>query len=352
MIYVKSKSVNVLAPGQLLSVFGGFFDDGCSVLFDGVAGSNYDVTDDCITVVCPERRGNYTVVVKDSSGKTFGVGSIAVVELNELPQNSRPLRYRMRDFCSMIVGLLPRGTAFPMDFDGREENEISPAAPLKSSMFGKLIWSMAFAVNYAYKYIQSLFDAMDPARTENLEEWEQDLGLPVKGIEPVNELARRSEVYRMACCQGGCTKPYFKKILNLMGIEADIYEYWKDPSKFSVTTTEYDKDEATGKTSWNKVTYSYEFPATADRNFYFKINVHASELNVKYFTCLSPCTDPLVEWRNMAMENMINTIKPAHTVAIFSYDDGVRMGYLLDEKNGKRLTNENGAPLTYTNRLW
>lgn len=351
MIFVKSKSENVLAPGQLLSVFGGFFDDGCSVLFNGEAGSNYDVVDDCITAVCPDKTGSYEVTVKDSSGKTFDLGTLVVTELNNLPQGDRPLRYRMRDFCAYIVGLMPRGNAFPLDFDGREEGEISEERPLKSSVFGKLIWAMAYAVNYGYKYIQSLFDAMDPTRTENLDEWERELGLPIDGIESVNDCARRAEVYRMACEKGGCTKPYFQKILNLMGISADIYEYWQDPSKFSVTTTEYTKDESTGKTSWERVTYTYEFPEGADKNFYWKINVHANELSVKYFTCESPCTDPLVEWRNLAMENLINRIKPAHTVAIFAYDDGIRGGYLLDS-NGKRLTAADGRPLTYENHLW
>ena len=350
MIVVDSKSDNVLAPGQLLSVFGAFFDDDCQVLFNGDAGTIDDVTDGCIVAVCPFILGSYSVTVV-SAGRSYDVGVIDVRELADVPQEGALPAYRMRDWCYLVASFFPRGRAFDLRYDTREASAVSLSARLTGSVFGLLIWAVAYALSLVWGLMRMLVVALDPGHTQNLAEWENDYGLPLAGTVDLSDTARRSEVYRAACTPGGCTKPYFLKMLRLLGIDADVYEYYKDAAEFSVTTTEYTYDEDAGTTSWENVTYAYSFPSGADRNFYFKVNIHCSSVDISYLSCIGTCVSPLAEWRNFAVENLINKIKPAHCVAIFGYDDGVRRGYILDE-NGKRLTDENGRPLTYENHLW
>lgn len=334
-MYVQGMSNGVLAPGQQLTIWGGFFDDACQVLFNGVAGVIENVEDGSLVAVCPETLGDYTVDVKSGS-TVVSAGSLRVVQLGETPLPARPKDYSLADLVSYVRGLFPRSAV--LDFG-------------TSSNFGKFINGMARAVQYMWGVIAGLFRDLDPAHTTSFDDWEAELGLPVDGIVADGFDERRSEIYRVACTKGGATKPYFLKILRLMGYEAEISEYYKEPGKFTVSTLEYTDNEG-GTTSWQNKSYTYSFPAEADRNFYWQIRLKVPELKVGYADCeTGTCDSFLVSWEDYAMENIINAIKPAHTVAIFIYDDGVRMGYLLDE-NGKRLTDENGVPLTYTNHLW
>lgn len=334
-MYVQGISSGVLAPGQQLTIWGGFFDDACQVLFNGVPGVVESVEDGTLAAVCPGAMGEYSVEVKKGSAVAYA-GSLHVVKLGETPLYARPKDYSLGDLVSYVRGLFPRSAVLDL-------------AP--SSNFGKFINGMARAVRYLWSVISDLFRDLDPAHTESFDAWEADLGLPVDGILVNGFDERRAEIYRVACTKGGATKPYILKILRLMGYEAEISEYYKDASDFTVHTLEY-TDNADGTTSWQSVDYTYAFPEGADRKFYWRICLHVSDLKTACADCeTGTCESFLVTWEDYAMENVINAIKPAHTVAIFVYDDGVRMGYLLDE-NGKRLTDENGVPLTYTNHLW
>lgn len=331
MFYVQGISNGVLAPGQLLTIWGGCFDDGCQVLFGGSAGVMDSVEDGALVAVCPEFLGEYTVEVKKGSA-VVSAGSLRVVNLSDTPLPGRPRDYSMDDFVSYVRGLFPRGNVLDLS---------------QHSNFGKFIWGLAYSVNYLWGKIKDLFADLDPAHVSSFAEWEADLGLPVEGIAVDGSAVRLAEIYRAACSKGGCTKPFMLKMLRLLGYEADIYEYYKDPAGFSITTLEYSED---GNSSESK-TYSFEFPAGADKKFYWLIRLHVSDVSISYATCDSDCDSYLVDWMDRAVESVINSIKPAHTAVGFVYDDGVRSGYLLDE-DGKRLVDENGKPLTYTNHLW
>jgi len=328
-MYVQSISSGVLAPGQQLTIWGGFFVDACQVLFNGIAGVIEDVNDGAIVAVCPDELGDYSVQVKNGS-KVIDAGTLRVVELSETPLPSRPREYALADFVSYVRGLFPRGNVL----------DLQP-----SSNFGKFIKGLALSVQYLWENLQSMFTAMDPAHTSNFDDWEDDLGLPVNGIIVNSFENRRREIYRVACTPGGCTKPYFKKVLRLMGYEADISEYYKDASDFTVTTLEY-TDNDDGTTSWQSKNYTYSFPETADRKFYWQIRLHVPDLKVGYADCENgTCESFLVQWEDYVMENVINAIKPAHTVCIFIYDN-MNTCYLTDETRNI-LIDEYGDYLVY-----
>lgn len=311
-MFAKVLSDTYRAPGQQVTVFGGFFDGSCKVFFDNDEAVILDYDEERIVAQVPFDYGVYSVKVQKGS-QSVVLGELVVKELSKLPQHL-PKRYSEDSFFNYIVGMFPRGKAFALR---------------KSSNFGKLISVFAFVLFTVWESIRELLVQSSPSHTTSFDEWESDLGLPIDGIDAIAPEERLAEIYRVACLQAGDTIPYFYGILTLLGVEAEIYEYWKNPGEFS----------------------GYNFDPSDDKNFFWKVNVHADPDNFKTFVSGSSAGEALIEWTDTKLETLFNLIKPAHTRIVYGYDDGIMTGYLLDE-NGNHLTDEEGHRLYYTTKKW
>lgn len=282
-MYVQGLSSNVLAHGQRLTIWGGFFDESCQVLFDDVFfGRVENVGDDFIDVVAPLASGTYSIVIIKGSSYVMA-GSIRVVQLNETPLPCGPKNYLFDDFVDYVRGLFPRGSVLDLS---------------ASSNFGRLGRVIARSVGYLWGVISQMYVEMDPTHTTSFETWEADLGLPVGGVVVNDFNDRRSEIWRVACCNGGCSVNYVWDILRRMGYAADVVEYYLHPEAFA----------------------DYNFPAGADRNFYWLVELPVDEVNMQYADCeTGDCESYLCVWGDKTVESVINAIKPAHSVVLFVY---------------------------------
>lgn len=304
-MYVKSLSNTVRAPGQMVTIFGGFFDYSCKVYFGNSEGTVFDYDDEKIVAVVPADIGNFVVKVKKGI-KEIIAGTLYVKELKDtdllLPKN-----YSHGDFFEYVKGMFPRGRCFDLR---------------KQSNFGKLITSLSVLVLYIWDLIINYIVELSSSHTNSFDEWEDDLGLPIDGINADGESDRRSEIYRVDSLQAGDTVPYFQKILDLCGITADIYEYWKNPEMFE----------------------GYDFEPSDDKNFFWKIQIHYVSFDfVKRFVSGSVAGSHLMDWVNTKVETIFDFIKPAHTRVIYGYDDALGTTDLM--LNGERLS-LNGELLT------
>lgn len=314
MAFVNGVVYKIISPGQTFTIFGGFFDGDCSVYFGDTKASVVDYDEDRIEVIAPIEKGAYKVTLDDGT-RTIDVCNVAVVELAETPRRFAPKDYTNQDFLNYAISLLPRGNALSI---------------WKGSNFNKLLTALADAFKYTWETIQAMVDSVDPTHTENYSEWEGELNLPVLGINPETIEGRRAEIYRAECTEGGCSKSFITKMLSLMGIEADVYEYTKDTDKFS----------------------GIVFPEGEDPRFYLLIIFHLhSEDFVQFRAGSASAGDYLIDFKQYKEEAVFDEIKQAHIKIIYGYDDGVTEGHLLTD-DGKCLTDENGNRLTYNLKRW
>jgi len=315
MAFVQGIVYKRIATGQTLTIFGGLFDVDCSVYFGTTKAAIVDFDDEKIEAVVPIEKGDYHVTLDDGHGNVIDVDDVAVVELAETPRRNAPKEYSTDNFFNYVLSLFPRGNAFAM---------------WEGTNFSKLVNALSHAFKYTWDVIQNMTTAIDPTHTENLDDWEGELNLPIVGIYPDTFEGRRSEIYRAECTDGGCSKSFITKMLSLMGIEADVYEYTKDTDKFSVIV----------------------FPEGEDPRFYLLIIFHLHSEDFVQFRAGSACAgDYLIDFKQYKEEAVFDDIKQAHIKIIYGYDDGVTEGHLLTD-DGKCLTDENGNRLTYNLKRW
>lgn len=304
MAFVSGLVYRILAPGQTLTIYGGFFDGSCSVSFGDNVAAVVDYDDTKIEVVVPSLKGQYNVTLTDGNDNVIEVGDVSVVELKDTPRRNAPKPYGREDFLNYVLSLMPRGNAF---------------AASSGSNFRKLLTAIADSFKYTWDTIKGMVDSVDPTHTENLEDWERELNLPILGIYPETEEGRRAEIYRIECNEGGCTKAFVKKILSLMGIDADVYEYTKEPEAFE--GVDFGDD---------------------DPRFFFKINFHIDEDDFIYFNAGESCAgDYLLDFTDYVEESIFNEIKQAHVKIIFGYEP-TSMGFIsLSTESGELIVSEN-----------
>lgn len=282
MIFVKDISSRKAAPGQTVSIFGGFFDTGVKVSFGGNDAAIVECDEDMVSAVVPEMSGNCVVTVSYEGTVVKTFTGFSVVELADTPTRNPAKEYTEKDFDSYVRSFFPRGIAFAMDGE---------------SNMSKMVLSLAKTFHYVWNTIRSMQQAVDPSHTENYDKWEDELSLPVIGITPSTDAGRLAEIYRKECLDGGCTKAYIKRIISLMGIDAEVYEYTSDPDKF----------------------YGVDF-GTDDPNFYFKINFSVDESDFTYFTAGdSAAGDYLLDFDKHAEEAVFSELKPSHAKIVFGY---------------------------------
>lgn len=301
MYTISNQSIRVGA-GNTVTVFGGVFNALCVVNIGNKTVSPLDVGEDFICFTAPSEPGNYTVTI---SGGGTSSPNIEMVVTSIQDQATWRLPIRGNDeFKNLLIGLMPKGFAW---------NVVS------GTNFYKLFVSVAAALFLIYEVLANLVKESSPLTCENsLDLWERELGLPKSGLQQPNDDGRKREIVRISRQKGGATIPHFKQLLELYGADAEIYEYWKNPSVFPAWVAN-EGEQA---------------------KFYVQVKVYLKEMPQRGFTCNSNCNDRLGNTSDKILESLIKHDKPSHVKFIFTYF--VRV--LTDETNHV-LTDENNRLL-------
>lgn len=280
---VRNYSGRTVATGGTVRVYGSGFSASTKAWIGESEAVVNDYEDGVIEVSAGPNPGDYSLYLGESSLDKISVGEITVVvDVSDL-HLYKPAEHSRSSVCEMLLGLLPRGFAWYKGRDG---------------IFYKLMNGIAYAVAELYRLVRSFRINVSPSHTPSLDEWESELqsGIDLSGTDAEVAKKRLLRIYWKACRRGGCTIPYFKSVIALFGLDAEIYEYWKNPEKFS--DVEFGDD---------------------DPNFYWMVELAAAEDDWHYCTCNDTCNDYLQWWWNVPVESMIQLIKPAHTKLVFGY---------------------------------
>ena len=282
-VFVEELSDKVTSVGLTVTVYGGFFDAGCSVFFGDVEAPVRNFEDYAIEVIVPDiDDGEYDVSVVDSNGDSYEVGSVNVGEISDIGDFNFVKDYDEEDFEEFVIGMFPKGQVF--DFE-------------KGSAFRKLSYAIALSLLYLWSLVRSMMKALDPMHTDNLDDWEADLGLPEAGLVIDEPEMRRREIWRLYGNEGGCCESYFVHLCALFKVSPNFYEYYKNPEEFE--NIEFGRD---------------------DPNFYFKIKSDVMLGEVEYMYCDGYCTDSLLDFGDTNYEKMLQRVKPSHTKLILEYE--------------------------------
>jgi uncharacterized protein YmfQ (DUF2313 family) len=146
---------------------------------------------------------------------------------------------------------------------------------------------------------QLLFDAMPPNTVELLPEWEASLGLPdpCEGPDQTTD-QRRAQVIAKFCASGGQSIAYYQGVLETLGYTNSVI-------------TQFAPFRA-GRSMAGDPAY--------DSRWWFAWNIYLPDLRVFFFRAgLAAAGDPLVTYPTTAVFCVIAALKPAHTVATFTF---------------------------------
>ena len=286
---VRNVSADKLANGGTVIVYGAGFSHALKAWFDESPAVILDYDETELSVTAPENPGIYSLYIGTEYSDRISAGRVEVVQDVSCKRIILPPTHSPEEVRDAMLGLLPRGIAWYKGADG---------------VFARLMYGLAFVVAMLYERMASLVLESSPTHTEMFEEWERELSLPEPGVDIGNEVARRREIYRKACRNGGCTLRYFKSIAALYGIEADIYEYWKDPGEFSGLSTEVNRP-----------------------GLYWMFRMRSGVPTVTIMRCGddADCSgnaragNRIRSWGNPDFSSFIEKIKPAHTVCLYAY---------------------------------
>lgn len=303
MIFVDNVCPRTVSQGLTLNVFGGFFDNGCKVKIGSHEAPVDTLEESHIVVVVPNITGTFSCTVEDSNGNSVAAGSVSVTATANVPVRELVTNKPLEDFEVQIIGLFPRGFLFNFE---------------SGSVVRRLVKGIATSVRYAWNFVRSLSTAMDPLHTENFGEWEAGFGLPEIGIPSNSSDDRRHEIYRVGFSRGGCSINFYKKILALMKIDADIFEYVYNPEAFE----------------------GINF-GDNDPRFYIMIRFRLPTLTYRYFTAgESVAGDYLFDFSSYKEENVFNKLKQGHVKIIFAYM--VEQNVYVISSAGRRIIAGNG----------
>jgi len=187
-----------------------------------------------------------------------------------------------QDYFNQLVSLLPKG----------------PAWPIENGFFNKLLtaWSIEFARIDAE--VDRLITETDPRTTvELLPDYERVFGLPTDCMIGQSQTLdqRHAALVSQMTNTGGQSAIYIIQTAANAG--------------YTITITEY--RIATVGMYVNDPLY--------DDNWQYAFCINAPLNAINYMTVASGVDEPFSSWSNVALECLINRIKPAHTISIFSY---------------------------------
>ena len=306
MFFVDNISSKVLCSGLTFTVFGGFFDSECKVLFDENVAVVESFSEDHISVIVPDISGSFDCSVVDGDNNSVVVGRVTVGNTMNVPVYDYIRNNPQEAFEDFTEGMFPRGQVF--DFES-------------GSNFRKLVSGCATAFKFSRDLLRSMLNALNPLHTENLDEWERELGLPEIGIVSSSDDERRREIYRTGFAFGGCSINFYKRILSLMKVDAEIFEYVYNPEKFS--QIDFGED---------------------DPRFYMMIRFRVPLLTYEYFRAGEAVAgDLLLDYSNYSVESVFERIKQAHIKIIYSYL--TRKNMVIVTSSGAAIVTSNGERL-------
>lgn len=188
----------------------------------------------------------------------------------------------VEDYAEQLKALLPTGAAWPRDPD---------------SVMGRLLLALAGELARVDLRAADLVRESDPRLAiELLGDWESAFGLPDDCAgEAASTAERRDQLLGRITGIGDQSPAYLIAVADDLGYPVTIDEYnpWTciDPCNEPI----YGED------------------------WWFAFGVNAPAETIREATCMDPCTDPLRSWGNTILECVIDRLKPAHTLAIYSY---------------------------------
>ena len=287
-----------VGKGGTVTVQGVGFNELCKVRINGISFDALDYSDEFISFAAPNEVGTFEFVIFDGTSTTESL-TLYVEEFENLPTN----RLNNRDessFVRSLESLMPRGFAWESGID---------------SNWHKFWGAVALVFAYLYGVLKNLVLEMSPYTTTSLGTWENELKLPINGLEQSTNSGRKSEIVRISRKKGGATVPYLKSVLDLYGVNYSLYEYWQNPEVFPHWVAE--KGE--------------------QANFYVMVKIYSRSYYKYGMNCVSKCNSALGKQRDRVLESIIDRIKPAHIKIIYSY-----VVRVLADMNGRALvTNDN-----------
>jgi len=183
-----------------------------------------------------------------------------------------------------LQSLLPPGPAFT-----REPN----------ALLTKLLDALAQELYRAdLRAAQLIDEAFPDTTTELLPDWERVAGLPDACGEIAGTIQeRRRDLLAKLTARGGQSRQYFIDLAAQLG--------------FTITISEF-RPFRVGMNAVGEPLYGADW--------WFVWQVNASETTYTYFrTGASSIGEPLRTWGNHRLECVVDQLKPAHTIVIFSY---------------------------------
>ena len=297
-MFIVSSDKYKVSMGGTVTVQGVGFNDLCKVRINGISFDALDYSDEFISFAAPNEVGTFEFVIFDGTSTTESL-TLYVEEFENLPTN----RLKNRDessFVRSLESLMPRGFAWESGID---------------SNWHKFWGAVALVFAYLYGVLKNLVLEMSPYTTTSLGAWENELNLPINGLEQSTNSGRKSEIVRISRKKGGATVPYLKSVLDLYGVNYSLYEYWKNPEVFPHWVAE-EGEQA---------------------NFYVMVKIYSRSYYKYGMNCVSKCNSALGKQRDRVLESIIDRVKPAHVKIIYSY-----VVRVLTDTNGRALvTNDN-----------
>ena len=307
MFFVDSYEPKLVTSGRKLTVYGGFFDVYTSVRFNGVAAYVEDFDDSHVSVIVPDDIPSVASVSVSDGVDVVNVGQVKAVPMDGAPVYDFVKEYPQDSFESMILGLFPKGQLFDLE---------------NGSNFRKLVSGLAFALVYVWQLILDMQKALNPLHTDNIDEWEKELNLPEVGVAPQDDDGRRRELYRVWGSKGGCNINYYRKLIALLGIDATIFEYTKNPERFA----------------------GYVFPENAIPQYYLMIRFKIHRQEFSYFTAgVSGAGDRVMDFTDNFLESIFEKSRHAHIKIAYSYLTEEYVNLVTND--GKKFVTSDGKKL-------
>lgn len=190
------------------------------------------------------------------------------------------------DYLAQLQAFLPTGAAWPRDAD---------------AALTQVLAALAAEFSRVDARAEQLVDEADPRTTTELfVDWERVAGLPDACAEAFGgtqtSTQRRSALIARLVTLGGQSAGYYVALAAALG--------------YAITITEFHEIN---------VEDDVEYPVYgAPWSFAFQVN---AALNTIYHIAVEDDVEqPIAVWGNALLECMINRYKPAHTVALFSYE--------------------------------
>lgn len=185
-------------------------------------------------------------------------------------------------YTQQLIALLPSGPAWQVE---------------AGSVLRRMLEGIAEELARVDGRSRDLMNEADPRTTlETLTDWERVYALPdpCDGANPTIG-QRRAGLVAKVIARGGQTKAYFIDVAIARGYVITITEFEQHTVAHPVNAPLYGEDWA----------------------FAFQVNAPLNSVGV--FTVNTPVSEPLAWWGNLALECVINNLKPAHTKALFAY---------------------------------